>query len=170
MEGKSIRRGSKGARLLLVTDSVALGNRSRRLSGLESREATMVRIALTASNCVPYAQGPSWSCAWGKSGGGGCCGRSGQRQSLGPEVSLQPSRITVSSLSNAMTDVLVKSTQHPASTKGASPMSECGKPAITWPFLLAGGREVTDASSPLAMECTGVPFATQTPIVEAVVL
>jgi hypothetical protein len=39
---------------------------------------------------------------------------------------------------------------------------------MTWPFLLAGGRAVTNASSPLAMECTVVPLATQTLIVGAV--
>jgi len=29
----------------------------------------MERTASMASIWVPYAQGPSWSCAWGKSGG-----------------------------------------------------------------------------------------------------
>ena len=116
---------------------------------------------------VPYAQGPSWSCAFGKSGSGGTCTKRGQCQSLGPVVLRQPSRITLPSLLNAMTDVSVKSTRQPASTKGASPMRKCGKPAMMWPFLLAGGRAVTDASSPLVMEYTVVPFATGTPIVGA---
>ncbi len=128
----------------------------------------MERTAWMASIWVPYAQGPSWSCSWGKSGGGGTCGRRGQRQSLGPVDLRQPSRMTLPSQSNAMTAVLVKSTRQPALTKGASPMRECGKPAMTWPFLLAGGKTVTDASSPLAMECTGVPLAMQTLIVGAV--
>ena len=67
------------------------------------------------------------------------------------------------SQSKAMTAVLVNSTQQPASTKGASPIREWRKPVMIWPFLLAGGRAVTDASSPLAMECTGVLLATRTP-------
>ncbi len=77
---------------------------------------------------VSYAQGPSWSsCALGKSGGGGTCARRGQCQSLGPGVSRQPSRITLPSLSNATTAVSVESTRQHASTKGASPIRECGK-------------------------------------------
>jgi hypothetical protein len=67
-----------------------------------------------------------------------------------------------------MTAVSVKSTRQHASTKGVSPMRECGKPAMMWPFLLAGGRAVTDVSSPLAMECTVMLLATRTPIVGAV--
>jgi len=85
-----------------------------------------------------------------------------------PVVSRQPSRITLPSLSNAMTAVSVKSTRQHASTKGASPMRDCGKLAMAWPFMLAGGRAVTDASSPLAMECIVVPLVTRTPIVGAV--
>jgi len=52
--------------------------------------------------------------------------------------------------------------------KGSQSNTGMWEAAMTWPFLLAGGRAVTDASSPLAMECTVVPLATQTPIVGAV--
>ncbi len=135
--------------------------------GRGRNDEMMERTAWMASIWVPYAQGPSWSCSWGKSGGGGTCGRRGQRQSLVLVDLCQPSRLTLPSQLNAMTAVLVKSTQS-ASTKGASQIRECGKPAMTWPFLLARGRAVTDASSPLAMECTGVLLATQTLIVGAV--
>ena len=89
-----------------------------------------------------YAHGPSCIWAWGKSRGGGNCGRGGQRQSLGLVVLRQPSRMTSPSLSKAMTAVSVTSTRRPTSTKGASPMREWGKPAMTWPFELAGGRAV----------------------------
>ncbi len=68
-----------------------------------------------------------------------------------------------------MTDVIVERTQQPASTKGESPMRLWGKPAMTWPIWLDAGRLDTDASLASAIDPTGVPLATWTSIVSAVV-
>jgi hypothetical protein len=67
-----------------------------------------------------------------------------------------------------MTDIFVKITQQPASTKGARPMRLWGKPAMIWPTWLDAGRSGTDASLALAIDRTGVSLATWTSIVGAV--
>jgi hypothetical protein len=68
-----------------------------------------------------------------------------------------------------MTNFLVKRTQQPALTKGASQMRLWGKLAMTWPIRLDAGRLGTDASLALAIDRTGVlPLATWTSIVGAV--
>ncbi len=71
-------------------------------------------------------------------------------------------------ISIAMTNIFVKITQQPASTKGERPMRLWGKPAMMWPTRLDAGRLGTDASLALAIDCTGVPLARLTSIVGAV--
>jgi hypothetical protein len=46
------------------------------------------------------------------------------------------------------------------STKGVRPMRLWGKPGMMWPTWLDAGRLGTDASLALAIDHTGVPFAT----------
>jgi hypothetical protein len=77
-------------------------------------------------------------------------------------------RIALLFASNTMTNVFVKITQQPVSTKGARPMRLWGKLAMMWPTQLDAGRLGTDASLAVTIDCTGVPLATWTSIVGAV--
>jgi hypothetical protein len=115
-----------------------------------------------ASSWVSCVQGMSCCGSTDKLGDVGCCGRRGQHQSHGLVVSLQPTRVALPYLSNATANVFVKRTRQPASTKGVSPMRLWGKLAMTWPIWLDAGRPGTDASSALAIDCTGVLLATWT--------
>ncbi len=83
-------------------------------------------------------------------------------------VSLQPIRIALLVASNTMTNICVKITGQPASTKGVSPMRLWGKPGMMCPTWLDAGRSGTDASLALAIDLTGVPLATWTSIVGTV--
>jgi hypothetical protein len=131
-------------------------------------EVMTLHNLLMASSLVSCAQGVSCRGSTDKLGDVGCCGRRGQHQSWWPVVSLQPTRIALPFSSNAMTNVFVKRTQQPASTKGVSPMGLWGKPAVTWPIWLDAGRSGTNASLALAIDCTGVLLATWTSIVGSV--
>jgi hypothetical protein len=136
--------------------------------GQARSEVMTLRNLWTASSWVPCAQGVSCRGFTGKLGDTGCCGRRGLRQSRGPVVSLQPTRMDLPYSSKAMTDVFVKRTWQPASTKRVTPMRLWGKLAMTWPIRLDAGRLGTNASSALAIDHTGVPLATWTSIEGAV--
>jgi hypothetical protein len=136
--------------------------------GQSRTEVMTLRNLLMVSSWVSCAQGMSFCGSTDKLGDVGCCGRRGQRKSHGPVVSLQPTRIALLFSSNTVTNVFVKITQQLASTKGASLMRLWGKPATTWPIWLDAGRLGTNASLALAIDSTGVPFATWTSIVGAV--
>jgi hypothetical protein len=85
-------------------------------------------MALSWESC---AAGTSSCCSPGTLGAVGCCGRRGQRQSHGLVVFLLLMRIALLFSSNAMTNICVKITQQPASTKGASSMRLWGKLGMT---------------------------------------
>jgi len=56
--------------------------RKKQIPENEAKQEPEYKNGMHSSIWVPYAQGPSWSCALGKSGGGGTCARRGQCQSL----------------------------------------------------------------------------------------
>jgi hypothetical protein len=131
-------------------------------------EVIMLCSLLMASSWVSCAQSVNSHGSTDKLGDVCYCGRRGRSQSRGLIVSLQPISIALSFISNAMTNVFVKITQQPASTKGASPMRLWGNLAMTWPTWLDADKLDTDESMALVINCTGVPLASWTSIVGAV--
>ncbi len=68
-----------------------------------------------------------------------------------------------------MTDtaVLVKTIWQPRSANGPNSMRVWRKEGIIWHCIIAGGRDGAEARIALAIDLSGGPFATQTPMVGA---
>jgi hypothetical protein len=66
-----------------------------------------------------------------------------------------------------VTNVLLKTILQPWLAKGPNLKRVWEKDGMTWPDIIAGGSVEMEARVALAMECSGHPFATVTPTVEA---